>query len=227
MNFPTIIPLSAESLTIEFGNEISEKINKIAVNFSHFITQNAFEGFIESVPAYASVTVFYDFYKVRKYFSESKTAFQIVESILKEFIKKSLQNLENVSRTVEIPANFDEKYAPDLKFVAEMNNLSIADVIEIFTSQIYRVFMIGFLPGFAYMGKLDERIAAPRKKTPRLEVPQGSIGIAGRQTGIYPLQSPGGWQIIGRTKIEMFDLNRSDPCYLQVGDTVKFYESSL
>lgn len=126
---------------------------------------------------------------------------------------------------VKIPVNFAPGCALDLEFVAERNNLTRREIIEIFTAQNYRVFMLGFLPGFAYLGEIDRRISTPRKPSPRLKVPKGSIGIAGRQTGIYPLESPGGWQIIGRTDLEIFDVKKENPTLLQVGDLVKFYES--
>ena len=114
------------------------------------------------------------------------------------------QQVKKNSRTVEIPVRFDAESALDLEFVAESNGLSREKVIEIFTGTTYRVFMLGFLPGFSYMGEVDDRIATPRKETPRLSVPRGSVGIAGKQTGIYSLESPGGWQIIGRTDVELF-----------------------
>lgn len=224
---PKVFPLGLDALTVEFGNEISENLNRRAINLAQFFEENRFEGFIETVPAYSSMTCFYDFYKVKKAFSEFPTAFDAVRNLVENALQNSDKIAEPESRLVEIPVSFDEKSALDLQFVAEINNLSSREVIEIFTSQIFRVFMLGFLPGFAYMGETDAKIAAPRKSSPRLEVPKGSVGIAGRQTGIYPLTSPGGWQIIGRTETEMFDVNSSNPCYLQVGDSVKFYEHSL
>ena len=142
----------------------------------------------------------------------------------------ALQNLndapESEPRLIEIPVDFGEEFAPDLDFVASINNLAPEKVIEIFTTQTYRVYMLGFLPGFAYMGEVDEQIAAPRKDSPRLKVQKGSVGIAGRQTGIYSLESPGGWQIIGKTDIEMFTPEAKTPTFLQPADLVKFYESS-
>lgn len=220
-----IFPLGLDALTVEFGNVIDENLNRRAANLSAYLQQNQFDGFIESVPAYASVSVFYDFYKVRKSYGDFTNAFGIV----KNFVESALGNLEetaeNESRMIEIPVSFDEKDAPDLKFVAELNNLTTDEVKNIFTAQNYRVFMLGFLPGFAYLGEVDERISAPRKQTPRVQVPTGSVGIAGRQTGVYPLESPGGWQIIGRTNAAMFDINNVSNL-LQVGDTVKFYEHS-
>ena len=222
-----IFPLSTDALTVEFGNEISENLNRRAVNLSRYFEDNRFEGFIETVPAYASLTCFYDFYKVRKNFPEFATAFDVVKNLVEIALENLDETAEIESRLIEIPVSFAKESALDLEFVAEINNLTTEEVIEIFTSQTFRVLMLGFLPGFAYLGEVDERISAPRQSAPRLKVPKGSVGIAGRQTGIYPLESPGGWQIIGRTNLEMFTPEAENPCRLQVGDLVEFYESSL
>jgi len=127
-----------------------------------------------------------------------------------------------VSRTIEIPVRFGAESALDIEYVAESHGLSVEEVIDIFTSRTYRVFMLGFLPGFTYMAEVDDRIATPRKDAPRTAVPKGSIGIAGKQTGIYSLESPGGWQIVGRTDVEMFTPDGERPTLLNPGDHVKF-----
>ncbi len=221
-----IFPLGDNALIVSFGNIISPELNDSAVKLAYYVEQNPFEGFIEAVPAYASVSIFYDISIVRKNFPKFSTAFETVEN----FVENSLRNLDNASegssRLIEIPVNFDEEHAPDLDFVAAQNNLTPPEVIEIFTGRVYHVYMIGFLPGFAYMGEIDERIKTPRKLSPRLKVPKGSVGIAGGQTGIYSLESPGGWQIIGVTKIELFTPAAEHPTLLQPGDMVKFYASS-
>ena len=126
------------------------------------------------------------------------------------------------NRHHKIPVCYDPVFAPDIMLIAEQKGLTPADVIEIHVSKIYRVYMIGFLPGFAYMGSVDSSIATPRLEKPRQLVMAGSVGIAGNQTGIYPLDSPGGWNIIGRTPIKLFDINSRDPCYFNPGDTVQF-----
>jgi len=220
-----IFPLGDRALTVEFGNKISAEINNRVLNLDDYFDKNPFPGLTEIVPAYASLTVFYDVSIVRRDFSEFSTAFDAVKS-LAEFGLRNLDNyVKSDSRSIEIPVCFNAKDALDLEFVAASNDLSIEKVIEIFLAKIYRVYMLGFLPGFSYMGELDERIAAPRKDAPRLKVPKGSVGIAGRQTGIYSLESPGGWQIIGRTNFELFTPNAERPTFLQTGDAVKFYES--
>jgi inhibitor of KinA len=217
-----IFPLGDSALTVEFGNTISVDLNKRAIALADHFQQNPFSGFIESVPAYASTTVFYDLLEVRRTFTEFATASDAVKSLAIEAINNLNTSLSENSRTIEIPVHFDAKSALDLDYVAEQNNLSHDKVIDIFTAATYRVFMLGFLPGFTYMGEVDERIATPRHETPRTVVPKGSVGIAGKQTGIYSLASPGGWQIIGHTDVEMFTPSGELPTYLQPGDQVKF-----
>lgn len=223
MNYK-IFPLSQNAITIDFGNEISVKLNEKVIELAEIITKNSFVGYIESVPAYSSLTIFFDLIQVRKNYQIYPTSFSYIKSFLEESIK-SLEIKEIQSgKIIEIPVDYSPQYATDLAFVANNANLSIKEVIEIHTSQIYRVFMIGFLPAFAYLGELDERIATPRKETPRTKIEKGSVGIAGKQTGIYPLESPGGWQIIGKTNLEIFQPKSENISFLTTGDLVKFYD---
>jgi len=219
------LPLGDNALTIEFGNTISKELNDQAVNLFHYFEKNRFAGMIETVPSYSSLTIFYDVIKVRKTLTEYPTAFETVRHFAEDAIHSG-QNLPKYeTRLIEIPVAFSGELALDLDFVASINNLTAEKVVEIFTAQTYRVYMLGFLPAFPYMGEVDERIAAPRKRSPRRKVPQGSVGIAGRQTGIYPFDSPGGWQIIGRTDFELFTPNAESPSALKAGDLVRFYDS--
>ena len=222
-----IFPLGDRALTVEFGSDISAELNNRVLNLARFFDANLFPGCVEIVPAYASLTVFYNVATIRKRFAEFPTAFAAV----KKLAENALRNLDSLSesdaRLIEIPVCFDAEYALDLKSLAADKNLSTAQVVEIFLAKTYRVYMLGFLPGFAYMGEVDKRIAATRKPTPRLKVPPGSVGIAGKQTGIYSLESPGGWQIIGRTNVELFTPKAEMPTFLQAGDAVKFYEAKI
>jgi inhibitor of KinA len=222
-----IFPLGDNALTIEFGNEISAELNNRVLNLARFFDRKPFIGLIEIVPAYASLTVFYDISRVRKNFPNSLTAFEAVKNLTEIALRNANDIAEAECRLMEIPICFDAKYALDLESVASLNNLTQQEVIEIFLSKTYRVYMLGFLPGFSYMGEVAKEIAAPRRENPRLIVPKGSVGIAGQQTGIYSLESPGGWQIIGRTNIEMFTPNEEIPTYLQAGDFVKFYPANF
>lgn len=217
-----IFPLSESALTIEFGNEISLDLNARALNVARHFERNPFPGFIEAAPAYSSVTIFYDLVKVRRNFTDYPSAFDAVRDLAKSAVESVSSNFEHHSRLIEIPIRCDPSSALDLDRLCEFSGLSTDEVLSIFLEKTYRVYMLGFLPGFAYMGEVDKRIAAPRRHTPRTKVPKGSVGIAGNQTGIYPLESPGGWRIIGRTEMEMFTPNGDPPCVLRPGDEVRF-----
>lgn len=183
---------------------------------------NYFTGFIESVPAYSSLAVFYDPGLIKNTDPEQTSAYEFV----KEKAEGLLQAIETVTAPVEtIPIQIPVFYnGADLDEVATKNKISIEELVELHANKIYRVYMIGFQPGFAYMGKLDEKIATPRKTSPRTRVPAGSVGIAGLQTGIYPFASPGGWQLIGTTPIKLFDAEKTQPCFLRAGDKVRFFQ---
>ena len=195
--YPRYFPLGDSAITVEFGNMISERLNAEAIALALHFDDHPFSGCVESVPAYASTTVFYDPKAVKAAFPAYSTAFDAV----RQLIMTAVRNLKIDGRTdpepVLIPVDFSARSGLDLEFLAVNSGITVGEVISIFTERIYRVYMIGFLPGFAYMGEVDERIAAPRKSAPRSIVPKGSVGIAGRQTGIYSLESPGGWQIVG------------------------------
>jgi inhibitor of KinA len=212
--------LNETALLISFENRIDEAINRRVMSIHGLLAQTSFEGFIESVPAYASVAIFYDPVIVKKNCNGKNTAFDWV----KEFVERIINDAMNVSSEVRrekiiIPVCYNGE---DLERLAMEHQLSTEEVIQIHTGRVYRVFMIGFLPGFAYMGTIDDRIATPRHRTPRTHVQAGSVGIAGFQTGIYPMSSPGGWQLIGRTPIKIFDPAKEQPCLLKAGDAIQF-----
>lgn len=214
-----IFPLSDSAVTIDFGNVIDEKINDIVMQLHQSCTKNAFVGMKEVMPAYASLTIFYDVFSVRKNNILYESAYAFVE----DFLIKSYENIGEaesyLKRIIEISVIYDGE---DLSYVADYHQISEAQVVELHTAPTYRVYMMGFLPGFAYMGGLDARIATPRRATPRTKVPAGSVGIAGNQTGIYPSESPGGWQLIGRTELELYTPNATEITLLKAGDLIKF-----
>jgi inhibitor of KinA len=215
-----IFPLSDSAITIDFGNVIDENINDIVMQLFQYCINNPFMGMKEAMPAYASLTIFYDVFSVRKKYTSFKTAYAFVE----DYLIKSCENIgEGESfekRTIEIPVAYDGE---DLSYVADYHQISEVRVVELHTTPTYRVYMMGFLPGFAYMGGLDTRIATPRRATPRKKVPAGSVGIAGSQTGIYPSESPGGWQLIGRTELQLYMPSADEITLLKAGDLVKFF----
>ncbi len=219
---PQFFSVSEFSVTASFGNSISPETNQVVLALADYIEQKPLCGLREIVPAYSSLTVFFDPTVVRKNFPASPTAFLTVRNYLEKALENLVVKSKKKPREIEILFDCRDEYALDLEYISGEKNLSKKKIIEIFTSKTYRVFMLGFLPGFAYMGEVDDRIALRRKDKPRLNVPKGSVGIAGNQTGIYPLESPGGWQIIGRTDTELFTPNEKNPTFLQAGDLVKF-----
>lgn len=218
-----IFPLGESALTIELGNEISIELNERAIELCAHISAHAFPGMIEAVPAYSSVTVFFDPLAVGQAFDGSPHS--AVEAIARERLASLTATANENGRTIEVPVRFDAESSPDLGVVCDFSGLGIEEAIDVFLGKTYKVFMLGFLPGFAYMGEVDDRIAAPRLSTPRTRVPAGSVGIAGNQTGIYPVSSPGGWNVIGRTDLSIFDRDATPPCLFRPGDAVRFVRS--
>ncbi|NOT46140.1 MAG: 5-oxoprolinase subunit PxpB [Acidobacteria bacterium] len=218
-----IFSLGDNAVTVEFGNEISEALNDAAINLSRHFNAHPFPGFVEAVPAMASTTIFYRPHEVHFHDDLFPTAFASVEAKIKDAILNVSASEEAASQLIEIPISFASNHALDLEKIAGHSGITPDETIEIFLAKVYRVYMLGFLPGFAYMGEVDGRIAVPRLTTPRTAVPKGSVGIAGRQTGIYPSESPGGWQIIGCTELELLTDNTNEPCIFRPGDHVRFF----
>ncbi|EKQ51664.1 MULTISPECIES: 5-oxoprolinase subunit PxpB [unclassified Clostridium] len=202
---------------IEFGNEISEIINRKIRIFCAYIDEHPFEGFIEYIPYFASVSVIYDPLKINSDFP-----FDTIKVILEDMLSSLDFSSSDEENIVEIPVCYGGEFGPDLEYVAKINNLNVEEVIKIHSEGKYLVYMIGFAPGFPYLGGMSEKIAAPRRESPRTVIPAGSVGIAGAQTGVYPIETPGGWQLIGRTPIKMFDLNGEPKSILKSGDIAKF-----
>jgi inhibitor of KinA len=211
--------------TIDFGNVIDEEINKSVIDLFNHLSEHPIEGMIEVIPAYSSVTIYYDVALLRKKISSQKKVYEWIRSELQKLMRHEFENVPANSNLVRIPVCYENEFGIDLQFIAEHKKIFPEDIIRLHVSKPYRVYMLGFLPGFAYMGEVDEQIAIPRKSQPQA-IGAGSVGIAGKQTGIYPLNSPGGWQIIGRTPLRMFDKNKEHPCLLKAGDMVEFYSIS-
>ena len=218
--------LGETAIAIDFGNVIDEDINKFVIALFDWWKENKITGIRDIIPAYSSLTLVYDIEAIRNH-SDDISAFEFVKKILEASVKKVTRKKTSPSRQIEIPVCYDLSFAPDLKFLAAKKNLPIEKAIELHIGQTYRVYMIGFLPGFAYMGKVHKQISLPRKSNPRMHVDEGSVGIAGDQTGIYPMNSPGGWNIIGRTPVRLFDSKKSDPVLLHAGDEVQFIPINL
>ncbi|MEO6455924.1 MAG: 5-oxoprolinase subunit PxpB [Ginsengibacter sp.] len=224
--FPyTIFPLGDSALTLDFGNIIDTGINTYVLSLFHHFKEKKIAGISGIVPAYSSLGFYYNVPAMRQTGNDI-TAFEMMKQIIEKELNEDIGQGATQQRKISIPVCYSKTFAPDIEFIASEKNISIEKIIRLHTHQLYTVYMIGFLPGFPYMGTVDEGIAVPRKKQPRTIVPQGSVGIAGKQTGIYPLESPGGWQIIGRTPLKIFDKEKSEPVLLQPGDEIQFYSIS-
>ncbi len=206
-------------LLAEFGSSIDPDLNSWTRLVAQRLQKNSLPGVLEIVPAYASFLVIYDPLEL-----DTKTLERAILSCCRQF---AVAEAGKRARVVDIPVCYEGELAPDLENVAGRNGLDVRQVIRIHTGTDYLVYMLGFAPGFPYLGGLDERLHTPRLDTPRELVPAGSVGIAGSQTGIYPLSSPGGWQIIGRTPLRLFDPGLENPVpYYAPGDRLRFYEIS-
>lgn len=214
--------LGDSAVLIEFGSGVDEKLHQEIRAIVRRIEGRPFPGFIECVPAFTTLCVYYDPMGLRLP-KRKMTAYEYVCSLLREMEKTVGEDKEVQSaQVIDIPVCYGGEFGPDLGIVAELNGLTGEEVVSIHSSASYLVYAIGFAPGFPYLGGMPDRIAAPRKQTPRLSVPAGSVGIAGAQTGIYPIETPGGWQIIGRTSLALFRPEKSPPTLLQGGDYIRF-----
>lgn len=221
-----IYPCGDHAITITWGNAITEAANQQVMALYQYLCERKITGVLDLIPAYSSLTLVYDLAMLIKKNPE-RSVYAMMESQLQQAAHSVKWQTDTIPNKKIIPVCYDQSLAPDLSALAALHQLTIEEVIQLHTAPTYRVYMIGFLPGFAYMGSVDERIRTARKSSPRTKVPAGSVGIAGEQTGIYPLDSPGGWQLIGQTPLQLFDATRTDPCLLQPGDEVQFSPISL
>ncbi|SHH11884.1 sensor histidine kinase inhibitor, KipI family [Anaerosphaera aminiphila DSM 21120] len=203
------------AIIMEFGNEISEEINARIRSTIDKIEAEKISGIIELVPTYRSITISYNPLVIK---------YEELMGKLKSFEAFDSDSVEEKVKLIEIPTVYAGEYGPDISFVAENSGLSKEEVIKIHTGTDYLVYMLGFAPGFTYLGGMDKRIETPRLKTPRLKIPGGSVGIAGAQTGMYPSESPGGWQLIGRTPLKLYDEKNDPPVFINAGDYIRYVQ---
>jgi inhibitor of KinA len=208
----TVLPLGDAALTVEFGCEIAPHLNERALAFAQAVRVQQWEGVLDIVPTYASVSIHVD-------------PLQLPISTLSERLHDLSYDVgaSVAGQKHRIPVLYGGEWGPDLHEVAAFARLSLADTIRLHHANLYRVYMLGFSPGFPYMGLVPASIAMPRLATPRTVVPAGSVGIAESQTGIYPIATPGGWRIIGRTPVSLYQPGSSRPFLFSPGDTVQFY----
>lgn len=210
---PRFLLAGDRGLLVEFGASIDPEINQKVRQIFLSLEKMPIEGVTEVIPTYRSILIFYD-------------SFQSDPERLKKQILDRENKLDKweipLPETIGIQVAYGDDFGPDLEFVAQHNNLTPEEVIQIHTSGTYLIYMLGFTPGFPFLGGLSEKIFTPRLEKPRQLVPAGSVGIANNQTGIYPIDSPGGWQIIGKTPIKLYDPTGSPPILLKAGNYLKF-----
>ena len=212
--YPRILYSGDCALTVEFGDSIKESVNSQIRQFYDSIQNAKIKGITDLVPAFCSILVTYD----PKYIS-----YKDLTKVLEKNLNQTGDLKATKKKVVSIPVCYEEEFGPDLAFVAEHAGLTKEEVIEIHTSKAYLIYMLGFQPGFPYLGGLDERIFTPRLSTPRTLIRAGSVGIGGEQTGLYPLASPGGWQIIGTTPVRAYNPKKNPSIPYEAGDYIRFY----
>lgn len=213
MNAPKFLSSGDSAITVEFGNEISAEINACVHALDKALHKKNILGIVETVPTFRSLLIIYD---------PCITGGEKLKAKITKLCGDLEASSEGRKRIIEIPVLYGGEYGEDLKDVAEINKLTEDEVVKIHSGTDYLIYMLGFLPGFAYLGGLDPRLHTPRLDSPRTCIPAGSVGIGGAQTGVYPLASPGGWQLLGRTPVSVFDRQRQEPILYRAGDLVHF-----
>ena len=206
------LPCGDRAVTVEWGSTIDEHINRQVHAFARKVEALSHPAITEVVPTYRSATVHY---------RPEVLSYEELKQLLLSLTQGGPEETEELP-VVEIPVCYGGEYGPDLEEVAQHCSLTPEEVIARHTAPTYRIYMLGFTPGFPYLGGMDPSIAAPRRKEPRIHIPAGSVGIAGEQTGVYPIVSPGGWQLIGRTPLRLFDPQREQPILLSAGAGIRF-----
>ncbi|GAU78299.1 5-oxoprolinase subunit PxpB [Fusibacter sp. 3D3] len=213
-----IKPCGDCALSVIFENVISEKINNYVSSLKKSVESIEIKGFQGCVPTYCALLIRYN---------PAERSYGEWCECIDHLLKETSEVRDDKATVYVIPVYYGGQFGPDLGYVASENQLEESKVIEIHTSNVYRIYMLGFTPGFPYLGGMDERIATPRLAQPRTKIEAGSVGIAGKQTGIYPIDSPGGWQIIGKTPVRLFDLESEPPVLLEAGNYIQFKEIDL
>ena len=229
MNY-TLRPSGDHAVVIQLGNSIQQETHERVKAVTHLFENQPPDWLVEYIPAFTTVTLYYDPMRI----IESHKPFQhtspytVVCSEIEHMLSRLTLAEKVDARIIDIPVCYVGDFGPDLEEVANHHRMSTKEIIEKHSNGDYLVYMIGFAPGFPYIGGMSPEIATPRKKSPRLKIPAGSVGIAGEQTGVYPIETPGGWQLIGRTPLNLFRPdNDESPSLLRAGDRIRFKPISL
>lgn len=213
-----VMPAGDSALVVEFGNEINEAVNEKVHALAKKIRQKNIPGITEMIPTFRSLLVSYDMLQI----SYSKL------SVMLSVLSRELEmNQAAHHRIVKIPCCYGARFGADLTDMERLTGLSREEIIELHSSVDYKIYMLGFLTGFVYLGGLDKRLEVPRLDTPRVRIGKGAVGIGGNQTGIYPMDSPGGWRLIGGTPVDLYDPEREDPVLLRAGEYIRFVPISI
>jgi len=220
--------ISENAISLEFGDDINKDTLKRITKLNRCMKQNPFAGLLSTIPAYTTLTLYFNPVGLMNDPNlKGSNTLDKISRYIKSINAETNTDQEVYSQIINIPVCYDPIFGFDLEELSSFYQLKKEEIIEIHSSVVYTVYMIGFVPGFPYLGGLSEKLTTPRKQNPRPAIPAGSVGIAGQQTGIYPLETPGGWQIIGKTPIKLFDVNRQQPSLLKAGDKLKFEPISL
>lgn len=208
-----IFPAGDCALVVEFGNRIEEEINDKVHALSAYLKKREVKGIRETLPAFRSLMVFYD---------PSETDFFKLSKIIRHYKPSDERHCKKIKRKLIVPCCYGGEYGPDLNNMSALTGVGQKEIIRIHGETDYKIYMLGFLPGFVYLGGLNEKIAVPRLDTPRIKIPARSVGIGGNQTGVYPISSPGGWQLIGRTPLDFYDPDSASPILCKAGEYIRF-----
>lgn len=208
-----IVPEGDSSILIVFGNEICPETNRRISAVVHLIRSQKIEGLVDMIPSYCALLVNYNPHVL---------GYEAIRERIEKLLSIDVSEAAGTKRVFEIPVCYGGAYGPDIQNIADHAGMSVEEVISLHSSRDYLIYMLGFLPGFCYLGGLDERIHTPRLANPRLKIPAGSVGVGGAATGIYPMESPGGWQLMGLTPVRTYDPDRKVPILLEAGDYIRF-----
>lgn len=208
-----ILPAGDQALVVEFGKNIDEEINNKVHALSGYIKRQNIKGVRETLPTYRSLMVFYD---------SSEIDFFKLSKIIRHHKPIRGRNCKKIRKKWIVPCCYGGGYGPDLKRMSDMLGIEQEEIIRIHEKADYKVYMLGFLPGFVYLGGLDEKICVPRLETPRIKIPARSVGIGGNQTGVYPVSSPGGWRLIGSTPLDFYNPENESPTLCRAGEYISF-----
>ncbi len=218
---PHLFTMGDRALVVEYGRTLNAAVNARVRACAEYLLAHPLPGVTDVVPAYAALTVHFDPRLVGAD-QRSVNPMETMREALTRVLAKAPETPKYKANTVEIPVCYGGEFGEDLEDVAQRCNLTADDVVKRHAKPLYEVYMLGFVPGFAYLGGLDRSIATPRRDTPRKRIPAGSVAIGGEQTGVYPFETPGGWNLIGRTPLTLFRIDAEPPVLMQPGDRVRF-----